>query len=138
MKVPKDWLKDLTDNIKEGRVPHADGSIQIPDMDIELINGRPSWVEIPSAEFPDEWFLKMKEGYRIAVGKESYFIFLSRQGFKTHEEKLKAAFDASGSKISWDAFCAQCERFWVNVARAKLKRAETLRAQLKELGYWPI
>jgi hypothetical protein len=134
MKVPKDWLDRMVANLKDreerGYERSTSGQLQIPDLVINNADAsHPFWECISDTDFPDEWFIKIKGCYTTAVGKESYYPYLSKKGFEEHKDKLKAAYPAE----KWAVFEADCNDFWDKVEKAKIKRIKTIRAQLKEL-----
>lgn len=75
-------------------------SLQVPDVCI----GKP----LEEVEAPDEWFFYMKDG-RVACGRESGFLHLSRQGFEANKEILKKALEGNERGTTWEDFEAAAE-----------------------------
>jgi hypothetical protein len=110
-----------------------EGSITVLASEGRLTLQVPEWSigdDSELVEYPDRWFVRL-HGRRPCVGRESGYLFLSREGWKANREILKQAFSTVRG-AEWSDFEQHAEKHFQEVQATADKLVAKLTRQLDE------
>ncbi len=97
-----------------------------------------AWIgNTPLADFPDDWFLRLKDDESPVLGRQSPMLYFSRKGWKANRDKLRQAWEACtvmrNPEATWETVEMHAVDFFAKVE----KRIETMikkrKDEIKEL-----
>jgi len=110
-------------------------TLQVPQYDIIIKEGRAFAQSLTNAEgveeHPDHWFIWLKN-HRPAVGRETGFLILTREGWEANKEKIKEAFQAS--RGTWQEFEQHAEDHLKEVEEKTKKHIRFLQKKIDDLN----
>ena len=112
MIIPKSNIISLA---SDGRM-----TLQVPEINFVI---SPNTMQ--TGDLPDSWFCYLKSDNRPCIGKQTGYLYLTREGYLANYDDLKLAFESSLAKghhdrtngVGWRAFENHAKAHFADVAQ---------------------